>query len=98
MLGVAQLAIWRAVVEAVISVCPAKLRAWELTTTFVLCVTGFGLSLPLMTEIGIHIIYFLDYCVGCLWWLVVIYVLEVRWRGGVHAELGSDVRGGRPRN
>ncbi|XP_037082429.1 sodium- and chloride-dependent neutral and basic amino acid transporter B(0+)-like, partial [Pollicipes pollicipes] len=72
-----QLAIWRAVVEAVISVCPRRLRAWELTTTFFMCVFGFGLSLPLMTEIGIHIIYFLDYCVGCLWWLVVIFVLEL---------------------
>ncbi|KAF0311208.1 Sodium- and chloride-dependent GABA transporter 1 [Amphibalanus amphitrite] len=83
----AVLAIWRAVVEAVISVCPAKMRSWELTTTFIVCVTGFGLSLPLMTEIGIHIIYFLDYCVGCLWWLVVIYVLEVsEWGFGAFSK------------
>lgn len=53
------------------------LRSWETTITFFVCGLGFVLGLPLCTETGIFIEYFMDYAIGSGWWIMVLYLLEL---------------------
>lgn len=54
-----------------------KLKSWETTITFFTCACGFVLGLPMTTELGIFVVYFLDYCVGGGWWLIILYLAEL---------------------
>ncbi|KAK4311260.1 hypothetical protein Pmani_017219 [Petrolisthes manimaculis] len=76
--GIAQqLAVWRTVVEAVISLRRERLQGWETFITFLCCLFGFSAALPMATGAGIHILYFLDYVVSCGWWLMIIQLVQI---------------------
>jgi hypothetical protein len=76
--GIAQqLAIWYCVIKGVIAIKAKTLKSWETTITFFVCALGFLLGLPLCTEFGIFVEYFLDYAIGSGWWIMVLYLLEL---------------------
>ncbi|GAB6032273.1 hypothetical protein CHUAL_010913 [Chamberlinius hualienensis] len=72
-----QLAVWRCVVEGITAIYPMKLRPWETSITFLSCVFGFILGLPFTTQIGAFVVHFMDICVGCVWWIMIIYFGQV---------------------
>ena len=51
---------------------------FESALTFISCLLGLVFCFPLATELGIFMVYFLDYVVGCAWWIVLLYLLQVR--------------------
>ncbi|XP_066999497.2 sodium-dependent transporter bedraggled [Anabrus simplex] len=76
--GIAQqLAIWHSVITGIMAINATNLKSWETTITFFSCACGFILGLPMTTELGIHVVYFMDYTVGCGWWLMVLYLIEI---------------------
>ncbi|KAK4883080.1 hypothetical protein RN001_006399 [Aquatica leii] len=76
--GIAQqLAIWHCVITGIMAIRAKLLKSWETTITFFSCVCGFLLGLPMATEYGIYMVYFMDYTVGGLWWLILIVLLEI---------------------
>ncbi|KAF5301494.1 hypothetical protein FQR65_LT08797 [Abscondita terminalis] len=76
--GIAQqLAIWHCVITGIMAIKAKLLKSWETTITFFSCVCGFLMGLPMATEYGIYMIYFMDYTVGGLWWLILIILLEI---------------------
>ncbi|KDR15727.1 sodium- and chloride-dependent glycine transporter 1 isoform X2 [Zootermopsis nevadensis] len=76
--GIAQqLCIWHCVITGIMAISAASLKSWETTITFFSCVCGFILGLPMTTELGIFVVHFLDYTIGCSWWLMVLYLLEI---------------------
>ncbi|KAK3926921.1 Sodium- and chloride-dependent glycine transporter 2 [Frankliniella fusca] len=76
--GIAQqLAIWHCVITGIMAINAQSLKSWETTITFFSCACGFILGLPMTTELGIFVVYFLDYCVGSGWWLMVLHLLQV---------------------
>lgn len=72
-----QIAIWHCVVSGIISLHPFKLRKWRTTITFLSCAAAFSIGLFMATELGIFIVYLMDYCVGCGWWIMILYLLEI---------------------
>lgn len=46
-----QLAVWRTVVEAVISLRRERLQEWETFITFLCCLFGFSAALPMATGV-----------------------------------------------
>ncbi|XP_025421681.1 sodium- and chloride-dependent betaine transporter isoform X2 [Sipha flava] len=72
-----QIAIWHCVVSGIISLHPFKLRKWRTTITFLSCAAAFSIGLFMATELGIFVVYLMDYCVGCGWWMMVLYLLEI---------------------
>ncbi|XP_071444051.1 sodium-dependent transporter bedraggled isoform X2 [Hetaerina americana] len=72
-----QLAIWHCVITGITAINTKKLRTWETTITFFACAFGFVLGLPMTTELGIFAEHFLDYCLGCGWWMMAIYLTEL---------------------
>ncbi|XP_022163832.1 uncharacterized protein LOC111029208 [Myzus persicae] len=72
-----QIAIWHCVVSGIISLHPFKLRKWRTTITFLTCAAAFSIGLFMATELGIFIVYLMDYCVGCGWWIMILYLLEI---------------------
>ncbi|KAF5295940.1 hypothetical protein FQA39_LY12712 [Lamprigera yunnana] len=76
--GIAQqLAIWHCVITGIMAIKAKVLKSWETTITFCSCVFGFLLGLPMATDYGIYMIFFLDYTIGGLWWLILIILLEI---------------------
>ncbi|GLG97785.1 Sodium-dependent nutrient amino acid transporter 1 [Gryllus bimaculatus] len=76
--GIAQqLAIWHCVITGIMAINATNLKSWETTITFFSCACGFILGLPMTTELGIFVVYFMDYTVGCGWWLMILYLLEI---------------------
>jgi solute carrier family 6 (neurotransmitter transporter) len=54
MFGIAQqLAIWHCIIKGVTAINVKMLKSWETTITFFVCALGFGLGLPLCTEVKI---------------------------------------------
>ncbi|CAG0916375.1 unnamed protein product [Notodromas monacha] len=75
-LGIAVLLVtWRTVLDMLVSIKSVVLRKWIVTVCFVTSFAAFLFSLPFMSEVGIHVLYFLDSCVGCAWWIMVLYAL-----------------------
>ncbi|XP_050535802.1 sodium-dependent transporter bedraggled isoform X2 [Daktulosphaira vitifoliae] len=72
-----QIAIWHCVVSGVVSLHPFKLRKWRTTITFMACAAAFSIGLFMATELGIFIVYLMDFCVGCGWWMMILYLLEI---------------------
>ncbi|XP_046403337.1 sodium-dependent transporter bedraggled [Ischnura elegans] len=72
-----QLAIWHCVITGITAINTKKLKTWETTITFFACAFGFVLGLPMTTELGIFAEHFLDYCLGCGWWMMAIYLTEL---------------------
>lgn len=78
MLGIAQcLALFHTVIQGMIAIKPSGLKSWEGSITFCVCAIGFVLGLPMGTEIGIYVVYFLDYTLGCGWWVMVLYLIQL---------------------
>ena len=76
--GIAQqLCVWHCVITGIMAINAASLKSWETTITFFSCAGGFILGLPMTTELGIFVVYFLDYTVGCAWWIMILYLLEI---------------------
>ncbi|KAJ4452353.1 hypothetical protein ANN_03886 [Periplaneta americana] len=76
--GIAQqLCIWHCVITGIMAINAVTLKSWETTITFFSCACGFILGLPMTTELGIFVVYFLDYTVGSAWWIMVLYLLEI---------------------
>ncbi|XP_056631200.1 sodium-dependent transporter bedraggled isoform X2 [Diorhabda sublineata] len=78
MFGIAQqLAIWHCVITGIMAIKANVLKSWETTITFFSCACGFILGLPMATEMGIYVVYFLDYTVGGVWWLVIVIIIQI---------------------
>ncbi|KAK9736610.1 Sodium:neurotransmitter symporter family [Popillia japonica] len=76
--GIAQqLAIWHCVITGIMAIKAKVLKSWETTITFFSCACGFILGLPMTTELGIYVVYFLDVTVGGLWWLILVILLQI---------------------
>ncbi|XP_063242544.1 sodium-dependent transporter bedraggled [Bacillus rossius redtenbacheri] len=76
--GIAQqLCIWHCVITGITAINVETLKAWDTTITFFSCACGFVLGLPMTTELGIFVVYFLDLCVGSAWWVMVLYLLQL---------------------
>ncbi|CAB3366261.1 Hypothetical predicted protein [Cloeon dipterum] len=59
-----QLAVWHSVISGIISISSKNLKPWRTTIAFFTCIFACVLGLPLTTELGIWIVYFLDTVVG----------------------------------
>ncbi|XP_054271127.1 sodium-dependent transporter bedraggled [Macrosteles quadrilineatus] len=76
--GIAQqLAIWHCLITGIMAINIKKLKNWETTITFFTCACGFILGLPMATQFGIFVVYFLDYTVGGGWWILCLYLVEI---------------------
>lgn len=76
--GIAQqLAIWHCVITGIMAIRAKILKSWETTITFFSCSFGFLLGLPMATEWGIYLVYFMDYTVGGIWWLLIVILLQI---------------------
>ncbi|KAG8180206.1 hypothetical protein JTE90_027918 [Oedothorax gibbosus] len=70
-----QIVMWYCVVESIIAVNYKVFKAWHTTFTFVTCNLAFLLGLPLTSNIGLYIVFYLDFVIGSLWWIVLIYFI-----------------------
>jgi len=78
MLGIAQaLALFHSVIQGMIAIKPSGLKSWEGSITFCVCTVGFVLGLPIGTEVGVFVVYFLDYTLGSAWWVMVLYLIQM---------------------
>ncbi|GFT39421.1 sodium- and chloride-dependent GABA transporter 2 [Nephila pilipes] len=70
-----QIVIWYCVVESIIAVNYKAFKAWHTTLTFITCNLAFLLGLPITSNMGIYIVYYLDFCISSLWWIVLMYFI-----------------------
>ncbi|KAL1492258.1 hypothetical protein ABEB36_012734 [Hypothenemus hampei] len=78
MFGIAQqLAIWHCVITGIMAIKGKVLKKWESTITFFSCACGFILGLPMATELGIYVVYFMDYTLGSIWWLSIVIIMQI---------------------
>ncbi|XP_023334005.1 uncharacterized protein LOC111705629 [Eurytemora carolleeae] len=78
LLGISQsLALFHTFIQGLIAIRSSTLKNWEGSITFCVCALGLTLGLPIATEIGIFVVYFLDCTVGSGWWVMVLYLLLV---------------------
>lgn len=76
--GIAQqLAIWHCIITGIMAIKAKVLKSWETTITFFSCACGFLLGLPMATEFGIYMVYFMDFTIGGMWWLILVILLEI---------------------
>ncbi|KAJ8678551.1 hypothetical protein QAD02_014338 [Eretmocerus hayati] len=76
--GIAQqLAIWHCVITGIMAINTKMMKMWETTITFFSCACAYVLGLPMATELGIYVVYYLDYTVGGAWWIIVLYLVQV---------------------
>ncbi|XP_078049050.1 sodium-dependent transporter bedraggled [Augochlora pura] len=89
--GIAQqLAIWHCVITGIMAINTKMMKLWETTITFFSCACGYILGLPMATELGIHVVYYLDYTIGGSWWIMILYLVQV---GAVFAVRGRPHSG-----
>ncbi|CAK9799594.1 Sodium-dependent transporter bedraggled [Anthophora plagiata] len=89
--GIAQqLAIWHCVITGIMAINAKMMKLWETTITFFSCACGYILGLPMATEMGIHVVYYLDYTIGGTWWIMILYLVQV---GAVFAVRGRPHSG-----
>ncbi|XP_076220580.1 sodium-dependent transporter bedraggled isoform X2 [Nomia melanderi] len=89
--GIAQqLAIWHCVITGIMAINAKMMKLWETTITFFSCACGYILGLPMATELGIHVVYYLDYTIGGSWWIMILYLVQV---GAVFAVRGRPHSG-----
>ncbi|XP_043681208.1 sodium-dependent transporter bedraggled isoform X2 [Vespula pensylvanica] len=89
--GIAQqLAIWHCVITGIMAINTKMMKLWETTITFFSCACAYILGLPMATELGIYVVYYLDYTVGGAWWIMVLYLVQV---GAVFAVRGRPHSG-----
>ncbi|XP_044008403.1 uncharacterized protein LOC122852579 isoform X1 [Aphidius gifuensis] len=76
--GIAQqLAIWHCVITGIMAINTKMIKLWETTITFFSCTCGCILGLPMATECGIYVVYYLDYTIGGGWWIMMLYLVQV---------------------
>ncbi|XP_011631606.1 uncharacterized protein LOC105423533 isoform X2 [Pogonomyrmex barbatus] len=89
--GIAQqLAIWHCVITGIMAINTKMMKLWETTITFFSCACAYILGLPMATELGIYVVYYLDYIVGGSWWIIVLYIIQI---GAVFAVRGRPHTG-----
>ncbi|XP_015599859.1 uncharacterized protein LOC107269926 isoform X2 [Cephus cinctus] len=89
--GIAQqLAIWHCVITGIMAINTKMMKLWETTITFFSCACAYILGLPMATELGIYVVYYLDYTIGGGWWIMVLYLVQV---GAVFAVRGRPHTG-----
>ncbi|XP_057342095.1 uncharacterized protein LOC130678700 isoform X2 [Microplitis mediator] len=89
--GIAQqLAIWHCVITGIMAINAKMMKLWETTITFFSCACAYILGLPMATEWGIYMVYFLDYTIGGAWWIIILYLVQV---GAVFAVRGRPHTG-----
>ncbi|XP_026667413.1 uncharacterized protein LOC108622610 isoform X2 [Ceratina calcarata] len=89
--GIAQqLAIWHCVITGIMAINAKMMKLWETTITFFSCACAYILGLPMATEWGIHVVYYLDYTIGGTWWIMILYLVQV---GAVFAVRGRPHSG-----
>uniref|UniRef100_A0A6V7M2F4 Transporter n=1 Tax=Bracon brevicornis TaxID=1563983 RepID=A0A6V7M2F4_9HYME len=78
MFGISQqLAIWNCVISGIMTINVEFMKKWQTTVTFVSCTCAYLLGLPMATEFGIYIIYYLDYTIGGAWWIIILYFAQI---------------------
>ncbi|XP_011057894.1 PREDICTED: uncharacterized protein LOC105148089 [Acromyrmex echinatior] len=76
--GIAQqLAIWHCVITGIMAINTKMMKLWETTITLFSCACGYILGLPMATELGIYVVYYLDYTVGGAWWIIFLYLIQI---------------------
>ncbi|XP_044591608.1 sodium-dependent transporter bedraggled [Cotesia glomerata] len=76
--GIAQqLAIWHCVITGIMAINAKMMKLWETTITFFSCACAYILGLPMATEWGIYVVYYLDYTIGGGWWIIILYLVQV---------------------
>lgn len=76
--GIAQqLAIWHCVITGIMAINTKMMKLWETTITFFSCACAYILGLPMATELGIYVVYYLDYTVGGAWWIISLYLIQI---------------------
>ncbi|KAG8039228.1 hypothetical protein G9C98_003535 [Cotesia typhae] len=89
--GIAQqLAIWHCVITGIMAINAKMMKLWETTITFFSCACAYILGLPMATELGIYVVYYLDYTIGGGWWIIILYLVQV---GAVFAVRGRPHTG-----
>lgn len=72
-----QLAVCHTVVSGLLAVRPEHFLEFESALTFITCLLGLVFCFPMATELGIYVVYFLDYVIGCAWWIIILYLIQV---------------------
>ncbi|XP_067212296.1 uncharacterized protein bdg isoform X2 [Linepithema humile] len=89
--GIAQqLAIWHCVITGIMAINTKMMKQWETTITLFSCICAYILGLPMATEMGIYVVYYLDYTVGGVWWIIILYLIQI---GAVFAVRGRPHTG-----
>ncbi|XP_020300581.1 uncharacterized protein LOC109864096 isoform X2 [Pseudomyrmex gracilis] len=89
--GIAQqLAIWHCVITGIMAINTKMMKLWETTITFFSCACAYIFGLPMATELGIYVVYYLDYTIGGVWWIIVLYLVQI---GAVFAVRGRPHTG-----
>jgi solute carrier family 6 (neurotransmitter transporter) len=65
------------VVDAVMTMNSRCMNGWRPSIAFSMCALAFVFSLPLATRFGLHVMYFIDFCFGSLWWMSLLYLLFI---------------------
>ncbi|XP_036139832.1 uncharacterized protein LOC105836629 isoform X2 [Monomorium pharaonis] len=76
--GIAQqLAIWHCVITGIMAINTKMMKLWETSITFFSCACAYIFGLPMATELGIYVVYYLDYTVGGAWWIISLYSIQI---------------------
>lgn len=72
-----QMAIFHTVSSGLIAVKSDYFMQFESSLIFISCLLGLIFCFPLATEFGAFIVYFFDYTIGCGWWMMILYVMQL---------------------
>lgn len=72
-----QMALFHTVSSGLIAIKSDYFLQFESSLIFVSCLLGLIFCFPLATEFGAFIVYFFDYTIGCGWWLMILYVIQL---------------------
>ena len=72
-----QMAIFHTVSSGLIAVKSEYFMQFESSLIFISCLLGLIFCFPLATEFGAFIVYFFDYTIGCGWWMMILYVMQL---------------------
>lgn len=72
-----QMALFHTVSSGLIAIKADYFLQFESSLIFISCLLGLIFCFPLATEFGAFIVYFFDYTIGCGWWLMILYVMQL---------------------
>ncbi|XP_043483923.1 sodium-dependent transporter bedraggled [Leptopilina heterotoma] len=73
---VQQLAIWNCVMLNISSINGETNKRSKIRLVFLSCLCGFCLGVPMTTNLGGHVIYYLENIIGKSWWVIILYLIQ----------------------